>query len=201
MLHQLPTLQRLIRHLQKVPYLASKNVYKVAAHFLMQDPALVALFCKTLLEAREAIKLCTSCFNWAEGNDECLICLSPSRDKELVCVVEAWHDITALENAGGFRGVYHVLGGALCPLEGIGPEKLRINELLKRLDAGVREVILATNQTPEGDATASYIASKITARAPSLIVSRLASGIPMGSTLEFMDRVTIAKALSGRRPF
>ena len=201
MLHQLPTLQRLIRHLQKVPYLASKNVYKVAAHFLMQDPAAVELFCKTLLEARNAIKLCVRCFNWAEGDAECLICRSPSRDKELVCVVEAWHDITTLENAGGFKGVYHVLGGALCPLEGIGPEKLRITELVKRIELGVREVILATNQTPEGDATASYVASKIMRPSSSLIISRLASGIPTGSTLEFMDRITIAKALSGRRPF
>lgn len=199
MLHQLPSLQRLVRHLQKVPYLASKNVYKVAAHFLGQDQAQVQLFCKTLLDACAAIKQCSMCFNWTEGAELCLICSSPARDKTRICVVENWSDITALENAGGFKGVYHVLGGVLCPLEGIGPEKLRIQELLSRLSGEVCEVILATNQTPEGDATASLIASKITQHVAA--VSRLASGIPTGSTLEFMDRITIAKALSGRRPF
>ena len=128
---------------------------------ISESQAQVEQFCKMLLDACAAIKPCAVCFNWAEGAALCLICSSPSRDQALICVVENWSDVTALENAGGFKGVYHVLGGALCPLEGIGPDKLRIKELLKRLQQGTREVILATNQTPEGEATASFIASKI----------------------------------------
>jgi len=131
----------------------------------------------------------------------CSICSSKRRDKPSICVVETWHDLFAIERAGGFEGVFHILGGVLCPLEGVGPENLNIQSLLKRVDKTVKEIIFATNSTPEGEATASFISSKIAEKNSDVIISRLASGVPIGSTLEYMDRVTIYKALSGRRPF
>lgn len=199
MFDQLPMFQKLIRQLQRVPYLASKNVYRVAIYFLTCDPKTLSQLCDVLLEAKRSIKLCIICFNWAEGKPECSICSSDKRDKSIICVVETWHDLFAIENAGHFRGVYHVLGGALCPLEGVGPDQLTINALITRLEGSVAEVIFATNPTPEGEATASFIWSKMNNR--SVQVSKLASGVPIGSTLEYMDRVTIGKALLGRRPF
>lgn len=152
------------------------------------------------MDSRKAIRPCPHCFNWMESGDLCFVCATPDRDNEIICIVETWYDLHALEKVGDFKGVYHVLGGALSPLEGIGPDNLTINALLKRIsEHPVKEVIFATNPTPEGEATASFIASKIK---DSLIpLSRLASGVPTGSSLEYMDRITISKALSGRRPF
>ncbi|MBM3887461.1 recombination protein RecR, partial [Candidatus Dependentiae bacterium] len=130
MVGQLPSLQKLIRYLQKVPYLASKNVYRVAVHFLTSDEKQLEQFCQALLDAKRQVMPCQQCFNWAEGATLCAICMSEKRNKQLVCVVETWHDLHALENTGGYTGVYHVLGGALCPLEGIGPEQLTIQPLV-----------------------------------------------------------------------
>lgn len=200
MISQLPALQKLIRQLQRVPYLASKNVYRVASHFLTNDDKQIEAFCQAILEAKKKIKPCQVCFNWTEQHEACAICSSVKRDHRMICVVETWHDLWALENAGEYHGVYHVLGGALCPLEGVGPDHLTIRQLLVRLAAGdIDELIFATNPTPEGEATASYIHAKIS-KLP-VKVSRLASGVPIGATLEYMDRVTISKALLGRRPF
>jgi recombination protein RecR len=199
MLTQLPSLQKLVRQLQRLPYLASKNVYKVASYLLISDEKVVDQLCKTILEAREAIAMCTSCCNWTEREELCAICRSDRRDKTTVCVVETWHELLAIENVGEYKGIYHVLGGVLCPLEGVGPDKLTIQQLLKRLDGSVKELIFATNPTPEGEATASYIWSKINDK--TIVCSRLASGVPTGASLEYMDRVTIGKAMQGRRPF
>ncbi len=204
MFADLPTFQRLIRQLQRVPFLASKNVYRVAVYFLMNDKKSIEQFCQTLIDVKASVKFCKDCFNLTEKAEDsdalCSICSSAKRDKQTVCVVETLHDLFAIENSGGFNGVYHVLGGALCPLEGIGPDNLTIDSLVKRLRTKtVNELIFATNPTPEGEATASYIFSKI--KDLSLPVSRLASGVPIGSNLEYMDRVTISKALTGRRPF
>ncbi len=196
----LPSLDRLIRILGHVPYLASKNVYRVAAFFLSRSDLALEQFCMTLLEAKKNIVPCVICFNLSEGCDTCAICMQSNRIKTTICVVETWHDLFAIEKAGGFDGVYHVLGGALCPLDGIGPEKLTIEQLIARIHAAaVTELIFATNPTPEGEATASYIASKL--KNNSVVISKLASGMPIGSSLEHMDRITIFKALSGRRPF
>ena len=196
----LPSLQKLVRHLQRVPYLASKNAYRVAAHFLTSDIDSVAALCQAILEAKERIETCAICCNWTEANALCIICSAPSRDRTIVCVVETWHDLSAVERTAGFCGVYHILGGVLNPLEGIGIERLFINGLLKRLAEGeIREVILGMNPTPEGEATASYIATKM--QQFSVKISRLASGLPAGAALEFMDKVTVSKALSGRTPF
>jgi recombination protein RecR len=199
MFKHLPSLQRLITQLQRVPYLASKNVYRIATHFLLQDSSRINAFCRAIEEAKKNINPCKVCFNWAEAEELCPICQSSDRDKSVICVVETWHDLVALEKSGDFKGVYHVLGGALCPLEGIGHNELRIAELFTRIDDTVTEIIFATNATPEGEATASFIASKLINK--SIVLSKLASGVPTGSTLEYMDRITIHKALAGRRPF
>jgi len=199
MLKDIPSLQKLIRQLQHVPYLASKNLYRVAAYFLSTDKKNVEQLCAAILEAKEKVQPCQICFNWTENCQPCLICSDESRDKSSICVVETWHDFLAIERSQDFNGVYHVLGGSLCPLEGIGPDDLTIDKLLLRIDDSIQEIIFATNPTPEGEATASFIASKLEDN--SLKISRLASGIPIGSSLEYMDRVTIHKALSGRQPF
>jgi recombination protein RecR len=201
MFKDLPTLQKLIRQLQKVPYLASKNIYRVAMYFLTGSEQEVKQLCTAILEAKKSIKTCSQCFNWTESGELCPICTNQKRDKSVICVVETWHDLFAIEKAGGYDGIYHVLGGSLCPLEGIGPEDLNINTLLKRVDKSVKEVIFATNPTPQGEATASFICSKLEDCGYNVSVSKLASGVPIGSSLEYMDRVTIHKALSGRRPF
>lgn len=199
MLTNLPSLQRLVRHLQRVPYLASKNVYRVADYFMKSDQQTLEQFCQSILEAKHRIRACRICFNWAEDNDLCSICASQRRDATLICVVETWLDLVAIEKTGGYNGVYHVLGGSLCPLDGIGPAQLTITQLLERLKHYKGELIFATNPTPEGEATAAFISSKI--KNTDVLISRLASGVPTGSSLELMDRVTIHKALSGRRPF
>jgi recombination protein RecR len=200
MLRDLPSLEKLVKHLQNIPYLASRNIYRVATRFLELDSRQVDQFCSAVLEAKKKINLCKICFNWCESNSLCSICLNSKRDQKFVCVVETWHDLFALEKAGGFAGVYHVLGGALCPLEGVGPDELTIDSLIKRVEnSSINELVFATNPTPEGEATASYIASKLENKL--LKISKLASGMPIGSSLNNMDRVTIYKALMGRRPF
>lgn len=201
MLHNLPSLERLIRQLQKVPYLASKNVYRVATHFLESDLAAIEQFCAILLNAKNNLIHCSKCFSWHEKGGVCIICSNKSRDHSTFCVVETWHDLIAIDRAGGYSGLFHVLGGALSPLEGIGIEDLRIEQLVLRIknDSNIKEVIFATNPTPEGEATASFIASKL--KGIPLAISKLASGVPIGSNLEFMDKMTIYKALAGRRPF
>ena len=199
MLTHLPSLQILVRHLQRVPYLASKNIYRVADYFLKSEQQSLEQFCQVLLAAKKQIKACTVCYNWAERGDLCAVCASSRRETKLICVVETWLDLIAIEKAGGYNGLYHVLGGALCPLDGIGPAQLTIVQLLERLENHQGELIFATNPTPEGEATASYISSKL--KNSDLSISRLASGVPTGSSLEQMDRITIHKALSGRRPF
>ncbi|MFH1461322.1 MAG: recombination mediator RecR [bacterium] len=206
MFRNLPALQKLIRQLQKVPYLASKNIYRVAFYFLNNKQEDLELLCAAILQAKKEVKFCSLCFNLTQGSKLCPICGDQNREKFLICVVETWHDLLAIERAGGFAGVYHILGGSLCPLEGIGPENLNIDSLLKRIDDTTQEIIFATNSTPEGEATASFISSKLedlrfSKKDLSFGISRLASGVPIGSSLEYMDRVTIYKALSGRRPF
>lgn len=199
MLRDLPALQALINQLRHIPYLASKNVYRVALHLLSVDQDRVNKLLKTIAEAREHISACQACGNWAENAKVCSICSDPSRDSSIVCVVEQWPDLYALERVGQYRGRYHVLGGVLSPLEGIGPEKLRIAELVKRVDTEkVSELIFAINPTPEGEATMSYVRTKLPAEG--VTYSRLASGMPTGSSLAYMDRTTIYKALAGRQP-
>jgi recombination protein RecR len=198
--NELPSLHQLLKQLQQVPYLASKNIYRVASHFLTMDAAKVEQFCKVLQEAKDQVIPCEICSTWVEKGRPCLYCESPRRNQALVCVVETWQELIAIERSGGYQGTYHVLGGVISPLDGIGPENLTIALLVERIDrGGVDELILATNQTPEGEATSAYIARLL--KNKPVKVSCLARGMPVGSSLEYMDRLTVYKALTERRPF
>lgn len=199
MTNHLPTMTRLLRGLQQIPYLASKNVYLVAEHFLTMDPQRLEQFCAILKEAQDKLTTCSICNCWQEREAVCIFCASERRDRNVVCVVETWQEVLAIEKTQGYSGLYHVLGGALCPLEGVGPEDLTIGLLIKRCQGEVKEIILATNQTPEGEATAALIAAKL--RNSTVKISCLARGLPVGSNLGAMDRLTVYKALSERRPF
>lgn len=200
MFDQLPSLTKLMRGLQQVPYLASKNMYKVVSHFLHMEKEQLEQFCRVLLDAKDQLHECPECFCWKEKEQQCIFCASSGRNQQLICVVETWQDIVSIEKTGSYNGVYHVLKGVIYPLEGIGPEDLTIDALIDRI--GVRnaeEIILATNQTPEGEATAAFIARRV--KHIPVKVSCLARGLPVGSSLGAMDRLTIFKALSERRPF
>ncbi len=199
MIEQSPTLLALLKQLQRIPYLASRNLYVVAQYFLDLDEQATEQFCKVLMQLKRQVDKCAECFSWKENEKGCSYCMAPKRDTQLICVVENWRDLIALEKTGGYLGIYHVLGGALCPLDGIGPDDLTIKQLVVRVDKGCKELIFAFNQTPEGEATASYIAMKLKGR--ELRISCLARGLPVGSSLEAMDRLTVYKALSERRPY
>lgn len=199
MIDNLPPLVQLLKNLQQVPYLASKNIYRVASHFLHMDEQKAEQFCAIILEAKKRLTQCAVCYCWKERERDCLLCSSAKRDQKLVCVVETWQELLAIEKTSGYSGVYHVLNGVISPLDGIGPDDLTIGALINRVDSGVTEIILAMNQTPEAEATSAYIASKLRGR--NVKVTCLARGLPVGSSLEAMDRLTVYKALSERRPF
>lgn len=206
MIEQTPSLVALLKQLQRVPYLASKNIYRVAQYFLELDVQAAEQFCKVLLEAKQNIVHCHVCWAWKERDKNCYFCSAPKRDRQIICVVETWQDLITIEKTGGYTGVYHVLGGSICPLEGRGPDDLTIKQLLERImgaeqqsEQTCKELIFAFSQTPEGEATAAYIASKL--RDTSVVLSCLARGLPVGSVLESADRLTVFKALSERRPF
>ncbi len=200
---QLPTLTKFLKQLQQVPYLASKNLYRVAHHFLEMDAQRLEQFCAAMQEAHTGLKKCDVCCVWQEKDGSCNFCASSRRDSSLICVVETWYDLYAIEKTGGYQGVYHVLGGALSPLDGISPEDLSLNKLVNRLSSGCHELIFALNQTPEGEATSAYIARKINLAYPerNFKITCLSRGVPVGSSLESVDRVTVFKALAERRLF
>ncbi len=200
MIDKVPTLAQLCKTLQQVPYLASKNLYRVATYFLVSDQDKIERFCLALLEAKRSITMCPVCCVWKERTKACVFCGDAKRDQSLICVVETWQELMAIEKTEGFKGVYHVLGGAICPLEGVGPEDLMIESLVARVKNNpVTELILATNQTPEGEATAAFIARKL--KETGVTISCLARGMPVGAVLEGLDKLTVFKALSERRPF
>lgn len=203
MIEKLPPLAHLVRLLQQMPYLANKNVYSIAHYLLTIDEKKAQLLCDAIMNTRSKIVSCTTCFAWQEVGALCLFCSNKKRNQSLICAVETWQDLMAIEKTGGYTGVYHVLGGSICPLDGIGPENLTIQQLIKRVEQktqdDVQEIILATNQTPEGEATAAYIAKKL--EHTDVELSCLARGVPVGSSLKYMDRLTVFKALSERRPF
>ncbi len=199
MIEQSPSLLALLRQLQRVPYLASKNLYVVAEHFLDLDVQGTEQFCNALMTLKQQVDKCMDCFSWKEKARGCSFCASTKRDRAVICVVETWRDLIALEKTGAYFGLYHVLGGSLCPLDGVGPDDLMIKQLVARVDQGCTEVIFAFNQTPEGEATASYLSVKL--KSKPVKISCLARGLPVGSSLEAMDRLTVYKALSERRPF
>ena len=200
MFNKIPSFKILVHQLKNIPYLASKNLYRVAEYILSMDPAAADLLCQAILEAKKKIKECKICCNFCEPTDICLICSSQKRDHGCICVVETWFDLVKIETSGDFNGVYHVLKGVLSPIEGVGPDDISAEKLVPRIKKGLtREVILATNNTPEGEATANFVANML--NFDFIKISRLASGIPVGSILEYMDKMTVHKAISERRPF
>ncbi|HEX7353569.1 MAG TPA: recombination mediator RecR [Mycobacteriales bacterium] len=189
--------QDLIEELGRLPGVGPKSAQRIAFHLLAADPADVARLAHALTEVKDKVRFCTVCGNVAE-QDECRICRDPRRGQDVICVVEEPKDVVAIERTREFRGRYHVLGGAISPIEGIGPDDLRIRELMARLaDGAVQEVILATDPNTEGEATATYLARMIGPMG--LRVTRLASGLPVGGDLEYADEVTLGRAFEGRR--
>ncbi len=198
MIEHSPSILAFLKQLQRVPYLASKNIYVVAQYFLDLDPQATGKFIEILKDLKDRVDKCIICWTWKEKQLDCKFCTSPRRDAKMICVVETWRDLIAIEKTGGYLGMYHVLGGALCPLDGVGPDDLTIKQLVVRAE-GCKELIFAFNQTPEGEATAAFISSKL--KDKELKITCLAQGLPVGSSLEAMDRLTVYKALSERRIF
>ena len=190
-------LELLIEELVKLPSIGQKSAQRLALHLLRVPREEALRLAEAIRAVREQVGFCSTCGNFSE-QDPCLLCSDPKRDAALVCVVEQPGDVLALERTGQFKGRYHVLGGALSPLDGTHPEDLRIKELLERLNHGeIREVILATNPNVPGEATALYLSRLL---GPiGVKVTRIARGVPMGSDLEYSDQVTLARALEGRR--
>jgi recombination protein RecR len=189
--------QDLIDELGRLPGVGPKSAQRIAFHLLAADPADVTRLTEALREVKEKVRFCKVCGNVAEA-DECRICRDARRDTHAICVVEEPKDVVAIEKTREFRGRYHVLGGAISPIEGVGPEDLRIRELMKRLaDGEVTELILATDPNLEGEATATYLARLV--KPMGLTVTRLASGLPVGGDLEYADEVTLGRAFEGRR--
>jgi recombination protein RecR len=190
-------IQDLIDELGRLPGVGPKSAQRIAFHILSADVTDVKRLAAALQRVKEQVRFCTICFNVAEA-EQCRICRDPRRTDEVLCVVEEPKDVAAVEKTGEFRGRYHVLGGAINPLEGIGPDNLRIRELLVRLAAGtVKELILATDPNTEGEATATYLALMI--KPMGVTVTRLASGLPVGGDLEYADEITLGRAFEGRR--
>ena len=190
-------LQDLIDELARLPGVGPKGAQRIAFHLLAADPADVRRLAESLTEMKAKARFCQVCGNVSQS-DLCRICADERRDDTLICVVEEPKDVVAIERTREFRGRYHVLGGAISPLDGIGPDQLRIRELMTRLSDGtVKEVILATDPNIEGDATAAYLSRFL--REMDLRVTRLASGLPVGGDLEYADEVTLGRAFAGRR--
>ena len=190
-----PSVDRLIKELTRLPGVGPRSAQRLAFHMLRQRPEQILPLAEAIVEVKERIGFCRRCFNLAEG-ELCTVCADARRDAGVICVVEQPADIVPVERTGEFRGLYHVLGGALSPLDGVDPDDLHINELLARVDDTVHEVILATNPTMTGEATAMYIAEQIPGR---VRVTRLASGLPVGGDLEYADELTLGRAFTGRR--
>jgi recombination protein RecR len=194
-----PPLQRLVTELAKLPGIGQRTAQRLAFHVLRASPEDAFALADAIREVKERIGLCEICFNLAEG-PRCTICADERRDPSVLCVVEEPGDVIPIERTHEFRGRYHVLGGALSPIDGVEPEDLRIAQLYTRVEGGeVTEVVLATNPTTTGEATALHIADGLRSRAPDVTVTRLASGLPVGGDLEYADEVTLGRALAGRR--
>jgi recombination protein RecR len=190
-------LARLIEELTKMPGIGPKSAQRLALYLLRASAEDAAALTDAILKVKEAIHACPVCFNLTDA-EMCDICADPQRDPKTVCVVSDARDLLAMERAGGYRGRYHVLQGLVSPMDGVGPESLRIEELLRRVrEEGVTEVILATNPTVEGDATAVYLANLL--KPLGVKVTRIALGLPMGGDLDYADDVTISRSLEGRR--
>jgi len=192
------TIQGLIDELGRLPGIGPKGAQRIGFWLLDQPKEDAERLADAIIQVKEKVRFCSVCFNVAE-DELCRICNDPRRDRRVICVVEESKDVAAIERTREFRGLYHVLGGAISPIDGKGPSQLRLRELLARLaDDQVNEVILATNPNLEGEATATYIA-RLLKDLPNVTVTRLASGLPVGGDLEYADEVTLGRAFSGRR--
>lgn len=189
-------LQRLIDELSRLPGIGRKSAQRIAFHLLSIDAVDARRLGQSIIDARDQMSYCRRCFTVTTG-DECSICRDPRRDPAVLCVVERPQDILVVEKTHEFRGRYHVLGGALAPLRGIGPDDLHVASLLERAASGVAEVVLATNPNVEGEATALYLARRL--KPLGVRVTRIAFGLPVGAAIEFADEVTLGRSLSGRR--
>jgi recombination protein RecR len=206
-----PPVQRLVSELSKLPGIGNRTAQRLAFHILRASEEDAGALADAIREVKERIGLCEVCFNLTDES-RCRICQDSRRDHGLICVVEEPSDVIPMERTHEFHGVYHVLGGALSPIDGIDPQDLKIAELFARVEAPgpaagggggpnppVREIVLATNPTTTGEATALHLAEELRVRAPAVTVTRLASGLPVGSDLEYADEITLGKALAGRR--
>ncbi len=193
-----PSIGKLITELGKLPGIGQKTAQRLAFHLLGQPPEQARALAAAILAASESSRFCSICCNLTE-NDPCQICMDDKRDQTIICVVENPRDVAAIERMHEYKGLYHVLHGAISPMQGVGPEQIKLRELLSRLreNEKVVELILATNPTVEGEATALYIARLL--QPAGILTTRIAHGLPMGGDLEFADDVTLAKALEGRR--
>jgi recombination protein RecR len=190
-------LSRLVAELARLPGIGQRSAQRLAFHILRSEDGEAAALASAITEVKEKVGLCEVCFNLAEG-PRCRICEDAGRDGGMICVVEEPGDVIPIERTHEYRGLYHVLGGALSPIDGVDPEDLKIAELIARVEEGeVREVVLATNPTTTGEATALHIAERLAGG--NITVTRLASGLPVGADLEHADEVTLGKALAGRR--
>jgi recombination protein RecR len=194
-----PPVQRLVTELSRLPGVGGRTAQRLAFHILRAGTEEAFALSDAIREVKEKIGLCEVCFNLAEG-PRCTICQDERRDMSVICVVEEPGDVIPVERTGEYRGRYHVLGGALSPIDGVEPEDLKINQLYTRAESTeITEIVLATNPTTTGEATALHIADGLRTRRPELVVTRLASGLPVGGDLEYADEVTLGKALAGRR--
>lgn len=187
---------RLIDELKKLPGIGSKSAQRLAFHILRADDADAEALAAAIHDVKANLRLCSVCNNITDV-DPCAYCSSPTRNQRVVCVVEEPTNIAAIEKTKHFNGVYHVLHGAISPLHGVGPEQLRISNLVRRVETGLDEVIIATNPTVEGEATAVYLSEQL--KRPGLKVTRIAMGMPVGSDIEYTDEITMLKAMEGRR--
>ena len=191
-----PSIQKLLDELERLPGVGPKSAQRMAYFILNSDKATALRLAEAIIEVKETVHFCSRCFNYAES-DLCEICASPKRDGSVICVVSEPRDIPPIERTAVFSGVYHVLGGALSPMEGVGPDDLRISELLARLASeDVEEVVLATNPNIEGETTAAYLARLI--KPLGIKVTRIARGLPEGSVIEYADEGTLSRAISSR---
>jgi recombination protein RecR len=191
-----PSVENLVAQLTRLPGIGTRTAHRLAFHLLSADKDEAHALAAAIEEVKERVRFCRDCGNLTE-DELCAICLDPRRDRSVVCVVEQPVDVVSLERTHEFRGLYHVLGGALSPLDGVEPGDLRIDELIQRVEGGeIAEVVVATNPTMTGDATAGYLADRLRGMAR---VTKLASGLPVGGDLEYADEVTLGRALAGRR--
>lgn len=194
--HYPASIVKLIRNFSQLPGIGEKTAERLALHVLRAPRKAAEALSESLMEVKDRVRFCTTCFSLSD-TERCAVCDDMSRDAGLLCVVEQPADMVSIEKSGGYRGMYHVLGGCLSPMDGIGPEEIRVEELLKRVAAGsVREVVLATGTNLEGESTASFLAQRL--KSFSVKVTRIASGVPVGGDLKYIDQLTLKRALETR---